>query len=109
MILTDDNLRPLSKPLPTAEMYIQISKIPSAFVERQSGRDSGCHVYLFDGAAAALHGSTAFIHQPADGLPARHRAGLEPHTDRVMHEKPRPRNEGILTRPFLTNVAIEGW
>ena len=31
MILTDDNLRPLSKPLPTAEMYIQISKTPLAF------------------------------------------------------------------------------
>ena len=42
-----------------------------------------------------------------DGLPAI-ALGLEPHTDAVMHQKPRPRNEGILTRSFLASVALEG-
>ena len=33
---------------------------------------------------------------------------MEPHTDEVMSEKPRPRSEGILTKPFLCSVGIEG-
>ncbi len=54
---------------------------------------------------AAVH--LLFINLLTDSLPAI-ALGLEPHTDEVMQEKPRPRNEGILTRPFLTSVAIEG-
>ena len=34
--------------------------------------------------------------------------GLEPHTDAVMEERPRPRNEGILTKSFLASVVTEG-
>ena len=30
------------------------------------------------------------------------------HSDAVMQEKPRPRSEGILTKPFLLSVGTEG-
>ena len=54
---------------------------------------------------AAVH--LLFINLLTDSLPAI-ALGLEPHTDEVMLEKPRPRNEGILTKPFLFSVGIEG-
>lgn len=71
MILTDDNFCDHCQSRCQRQKCIyKYQKFHRLFVERQSGRDSGCHVYLFDGAATALHGSTAFIHQPADGQPA---------------------------------------
>ena len=54
---------------------------------------------------AAVH--LLFINLLTDSLPAI-ALGLEPHSEDVMREKPRPRSEGILTRPFLTSVAMEG-
>ena len=48
-----------------------------------------------------------FINLLTDSLPAI-ALGLEPHTDEVMREKPRPRNEDILTKPFLLSVGMEG-
>ena len=48
-----------------------------------------------------------FINLLTDSLPAI-ALGLEPHNDRVMHDKPRPRSEGILTKPFLLSVGLEG-
>ena len=54
---------------------------------------------------AAVH--LLFINLLMDSMPAI-ALGAEPHTDEVMSEKPRPRSEGILTRPFLLSVGIEG-
>ena len=54
---------------------------------------------------AAVH--LLFINLLTDSLPAI-ALGLEPHNDRVMHDKPRPRSEGILTKPFLLSVGLEG-
>ena len=54
---------------------------------------------------AAVH--LLFINLLTDSLPAI-ALGLEPHSDAVMREKPRPRNEGILTKPFLISVGVEG-
>jgi Ca2+-transporting ATPase len=48
-----------------------------------------------------------WINLVTDSLPAI-ALGLEPHTEAVMQEKPRPRSEGILTREFLTSVGVEG-
>ena len=48
-----------------------------------------------------------FINLLTDSLPAI-ALGLEPHTDEVMREKPCPRNEDILTKPFLLSVGMEG-
>ena len=48
-----------------------------------------------------------FINLLTDSLPAI-ALGLGPHTDEVMREKPCPRNEDILTKPFLLSVGTEG-
>ena len=48
-----------------------------------------------------------WINLVTDSLPAI-ALGLEPHTESVMQEKPRPRSEGILTKEFLTSVGLEG-
>ena len=42
-----------------------------------------------------------------DSLPAI-ALGLEPHTNDVMKEKPRPINESILTKSFILSVMSEG-
>ena len=48
-----------------------------------------------------------FINLLTDSLPAI-ALGLEPHTKAVMDEKPRPMNESILTKDFITKIGIEG-
>ena len=48
-----------------------------------------------------------FINLLTDSLPAI-ALGLEPHTESVMNEKPRPMNESILTKDFLSRIGIEG-
>ena len=54
---------------------------------------------------AAVH--LLFINLLTDSLPAI-ALGLEPQSEDVMLQKPRPRSEGILTKDFLTNVGVEG-
>ena len=48
-----------------------------------------------------------FINLLTDSLPAI-ALGLEPHSKKVMDEKPRPMNESILTKDFLTKIGTEG-
>lgn len=48
-----------------------------------------------------------FINLLTDSLPAI-ALGLEPHNSEVMREKPRPKNESILTKDFLAGIGIEG-
>ena len=48
-----------------------------------------------------------FINLLTDSLPAI-ALGLEPHTNDVMQQKPRPSTENILTRSFLGWVGLEG-
>lgn len=48
-----------------------------------------------------------FINLLTDSLPAI-ALGLEPHSADVMKEKPRPKNESILTTSFLTSIGLEG-
>ena len=54
---------------------------------------------------AAAH--LLFINLLTDSLPAI-ALGLEHHSDGVMKERPRRREEGILDRSFLCGVAVEG-
>ena len=42
-----------------------------------------------------------------DSLPAI-ALGVEPHSSDVMNEKPRPKNQSILTKKVLTNICVEG-
>lgn len=48
-----------------------------------------------------------FINLLTDSLPAI-ALGLEPHRIEVMDEKPRPMNESILTKDFLSKIGLEG-
>ena len=54
---------------------------------------------------AAVH--LLFINLLTDSLPAI-ALGLDPHSSAVMREKPRPKNEPILTRSFLTGLLTDG-
>ena len=54
---------------------------------------------------AAVH--LLFINLLTDSLPAI-ALGLEPHSAQVMEEPPRPRNQSILTKSFLTSGGLEG-
>ena len=48
-----------------------------------------------------------FINLLTDSLPAI-ALGVEPHTSDVMNEKPRPADESILTKDFLSKIGLEG-
>ena len=52
--------------------------------------------------------SIVFINLLTDSLPAI-ALGLEPHTELVMKQKPRPRQEAILTKRFLATITLEGF
>ncbi len=109
MVLTDDNFATIVKAVKNGRnVYANIKKAIQFLL---SGNTAGILTVLYASLLglpvpfAAVH--LLFINLLTDSLPAI-ALGLEPHTDAVMHEKPRPRSEGILTRPFLASVAIGG-
>ena len=109
MVLTDDNFATIVKAVKNGRnVYANIKRAIQFLL---SGNAAGIITVLYASILglpvpfAAVH--LLFINLLTDSLPAI-ALGLEPHTDAVMHEKPRPRSEGILTRTFLSNVAIEG-
>lgn len=109
MILTDDNFATIVKAVKNGRnVYANIKKAIGFLL---SGNTAGILTVLYASLMnlsvpfAAVH--LLFINLLTDSLPAI-ALGLEPHNDMVMHEKPRPRNEGILTKSFLINVGIEG-
>ena len=109
MVLADDNFATIVKAVKNGRnVYANIKRAIQFLL---SGNAAGIITVLYASILglpvpfAAVH--LLFINLLTDSLPAI-ALGLEPHTDAVMHEKPRPRNEGILTKNFLTNVVIEG-
>ncbi|MBQ8540415.1 MAG: cation-translocating P-type ATPase [Clostridia bacterium] len=109
MVLTDDNFATIVKAVKNGRnVYANIKKAIGFLL---SGNTAGILAVLYASFAmlpvpfAAVH--LLFINLLTDSLPAI-ALGLEPHTDSVMDEKPRPRTEGILTKKFMTNVIIEG-
>ena len=109
MVLTDDNFATIVQAVKNGRnVYANIKKAIQFLL---SGNAAGILTVLYASLVAlpvpfaAVH--LLFINLLTDSLPAI-ALGLEPHTDRVMQEKPRPRSEGILTRAFLTNVGLEG-
>ncbi len=109
MILTDDNFATIVKAVKTGRnVYANIKKAIGFLL---SGNTAGILAVLYASLAglpvpfAAVH--LLFINLLTDSLPAI-ALGVEPHTDDVMNEKPRPRNEGILTKKFMTGVITEG-
>ena len=109
MVLADDNFATIVKAVKNGRnVYANIKRAIQFLL---SGNTAGILTVLYASLMglpvpfAAVH--LLFINLLTDSLPAI-ALGLEPHTDEVMREKPRPRNEGILTRPFLLRVGIEG-
>ena len=109
MVLADDNFATIVQAVKNGRnVYANIKKAIQFLL---SGNAAGILTVLYASIAglpvpfAAVH--LLFINLLTDSLPAI-ALGLEPHSDAVMRAKPRPRNEGILTKPFLTSVGLEG-
>lgn len=109
MVLADDNFATIVKAVKNGRnVYANIRRAIQFFL---SGNTAGILTVLYASLLglpvpfAAVH--LLFINLLTDSLPAI-ALGLEPRTDEVMREKPRPRNEGILTKPFLISVGAEG-
>ena len=109
MVLADDNFATIVKAVENGRnVYANIKRAIQFLL---SGNTAGILTVLYASLLglpvpfAAVH--LLFINLLTDSLPAI-ALGLEPHTDEVMSEKPRPRSEGILTKPFLCSVGIEG-
>ena len=109
MVLADDNFATIVQAVKNGRnVYANIKRAIQFLL---SGNTAGILTVLYASIAglpvpfAAVH--LLFINLLTDSLPAI-ALGLEPHTDAVMQEKPRPRHEGILTKPFLASVGLEG-
>ena len=109
MVLADDNFATIVKAVKNGRnVYANIKRAIQFLL---SGNTAGILTVLYVSLLglpvpfAAVH--LLFINLLTDSMPAI-ALGIEPHIDEVMSEKPRPRNEGILTRPFLLSVGIEG-
>ncbi len=109
MVLTDDSVATIVQAVKNGRnVYANIKKAIQFLL---SGNTAGILAVLYASLMglpvpfAAVH--LLFINLLTDSLPAI-ALGLEPHSDAVMQEKPRPRSEGIMTKSFLTSVATEG-
>ncbi len=109
MVLTDDNFATIVHAVKNGRnLYANICRSIQFLL---SGNLAGILTVLYAALLAlpvpfaAVH--LLFINLLTDSLPAI-ALGLEPHSDAVMLDRPRPRREGILTRAFLTKVAVEG-
>lgn len=109
MVLTDDNFATIIKAVENGRNVYR--NIRGAIQFLLSGNFGGILAVLFASVAglpvpfAPVH--LLFINLLTDSLPAI-ALGLEPHTDEVMKEKPRPINQSILTKKFLTRIGVEG-
>ncbi|MEF2879915.1 MAG: cation-translocating P-type ATPase [Blautia sp.] len=109
MVLTDDNFATIVKAVENGRNVYR--NIKSAIQFLLSGNFAGILSVLYASIAglpvpfAPVH--LLFINLLTDSLPAI-ALGLEPHNPEVMNDKPRPMNESILTRDFLTKIGIEG-
>lgn len=109
MVLADDNFATIVKAVNNGRnIYANIKRSIQFLL---SGNTAGILVVLFASIFAlpvpfaAVH--LLFINLLTDSLPAI-ALGLEPHTNDVMKEKPRPINESILTKSFILSVMSEG-
>ena len=109
MILTDDNFATIVKAVENGRNIYQNIKNSIQFL--LSGNFAGILTVLY----ASLAGLPVpfepvhllFINLLTDSLPAI-ALGLEPHTEEVMKQIPRPMNESILTKNYLTSIGTEG-
>lgn len=109
MILTDDNFATIVKAVENGRNIYRNIKNSIKFL--LSGNFGAIMVVLIASLAALPVPFAAvqllFINLLTDSLPAI-ALGLEKHSEDVMEQKPRPAGEGILTKSYLTSIAIEG-
>lgn len=110
MVLTDDNFATIVKAVENGRNVY--GNIKNAIQFLLSGNFGAILSVLFASVMALpvpfapVH--LLFINLLTDSLPAI-ALGLEPHKREVMEEKPRPMNESILTKDFLSRIGIEGF
>lgn len=109
MVLTDDNFATIIKAVENGRNVYENIKHSILFL--LSGNFGGILAVLY-AAILALPVPFApvhllFINLLTDSLPAI-ALGLEPHSSKVMEQKPRPMNESILTKDFLVRIGAEG-
>ncbi|MDD6043145.1 MAG: cation-translocating P-type ATPase [Eubacteriaceae bacterium] len=109
MILTDDNFATIIKAVLNGRNIY--ANIKNSIMFLLSGNAAGILAVLF----ASLMGLPApftavqllFINLVTDSLPAL-AIGMEPTNPALMHRKPRPRNESVLTRDSFIRIGIQG-
>ena len=110
VVLTDDNFATIVKAVENGRNIYR--NIKNAIQFLLSGNFGAILTVLYASIAglpvpfAPVH--LLFINLLTDSLPAI-ALGLEPHTAKVMEEKPRSVNETILTRDFLWKIGSEGF
>lgn len=110
MVLTDDNFATIVKAVENGRNVYRNIKSSIQFL--LSGNFGAILAVLYASIAglpvpfAPVH--LLFINLLTDSLPAI-ALGLEPHRQDVMDEKPRPKNESILTKDFLIKIVTEGF
>lgn len=109
MVLTDDNFATIVKAVENGRnLYRNIQRAIQFLL---SGNAAGILTVLYASIMAlpvpfkAVH--LLFINLLTDSLPAI-ALGVEPHSADVMTEKPRPKQQSILTKKVMTNIAVEG-
>ena len=109
MILTDDNFATIVKAVENGRNLYRNIKYAIQFL--LSGNFGAILAVLCASLAglpvpfAPVH--LLFINLLTDSLPAI-ALGMEPHTRDVMKETPRPADESILTKDFLSKIGLEG-
>ncbi|MEG1505014.1 MAG: cation-translocating P-type ATPase, partial [Lachnospiraceae bacterium] len=109
MVLTDDNFATIIKAVENGRNVYRNIKNSIQFL--LSGNFGAILAVLYASIVglpvpfAPVH--LLFINLLTDSLPAI-ALGLEPHSVEVMKEKPRPKQESILTKDFLAKIGTEG-
>ncbi len=109
MVLTDDNFATIVKAVENGRNIYKNIKYAIQFL--LSGNFGAILTVLYASIFALpvpfapVH--LLFINLLTDSLPAI-ALGLEPHSRDLMDEKPRPANESILTKDFLSRIGIGG-
>ena len=109
MVLTDDNFATIVKAVENGRNVY--ANIKNAIKFLLSGNFGAILTVLYASLMALpvpfapVH--LLFINLLTDSLPAI-ALGLEPHTSAGMNERPRPKNESILTKDFLLGIGFEG-
>lgn len=109
MVLTDDNFATIVKAVNNGRnVYANIKKATQFLISGNFGAILvvlACSLSLLPVPFEAVH--LLFINLLTDSLPAIS-LGLEPHTNEVMKQKPRPITQSIMDKEFLINVGVEG-